>query len=99
MSFASSVLNLVNRENIDQVFEGFVNFPKEEEGGFLIELLGLKGKIHSPGFRVAFSQHIYREVMGRQLHYVISLTDFKDYMTETEKLSIEINTTSPESAK
>ena len=101
-SFASSVLNMVNKENVDQIFEGFVNFPKKEEEGYLIEMSVLEGNIRSPGFRETFSQHIYREVMGRQLHYVIDLTGFKDYMAmapATEKLSINIDTTSPEAVR
>ena len=92
-SFASSIVN------IEQVFEGFMKFPKTDGKGFLIEMSGLKGNISSPAFGEIFSPSVYRETMGKQLHYKLNMTGFKEYMSETEMLRIEINTDSPDDVK
>ena len=86
-TFAENMQSLVNKENLEKVFEGFIGFPEETDQGFLMRLTGVEGSIQSPGYGQNFSLDQFRLVMGRQIHYQL---DIKDRMDKKSTLMIEV---------
>ena len=69
-------LDLINRENQEEIFEGQMMFPKETSTEIQVNLAGMEGTVTSPGFNKNFTPELYRQFKTftkKDLHYTLDL--------------------------
>ena len=86
-------LDLINRENQKEIFEGQMMLPEETLTEIHLNLAGMEGTVTSPGYNKNFTPELYRQFKTftkKDLHYTLDLEAMgkEGYLT----IEVEMNT-------
>ena len=89
--FAKQRMNLINKENFVNMFEGYQSLSEESQ--LTLRMSNIRGSIESPGFGKNFTPQLYREMMqymGKPVTYSFDVETIKQAIGNDGFLRLDV---------